>query len=78
MNEKPSWIGFFRFRGNEAQLAATRGTVTSSAAITGSYLAMNAAATLLAGLGLLQKKIKEVENWQKSQSRLGRRISYHD
>jgi len=54
MNPKPSLLRRFEFRGNESQRAATRDAVTSGAAITGSYLAMNAAATLLAGFGLLQ------------------------
>jgi len=54
MDAKPSLLRRFEFRGNEAQRAATRGAVTAGAAITGSYLAMNAAATLLAGFGLLQ------------------------
>lgn len=42
------------FRRNESQRVATREAVTSGAALTGSYLAMNAAATLIAGFGLLQ------------------------
>lgn len=54
MNVKASFLRRFEFRGNEAQRAATRETVLSGAAITGAYLAMNAAATLLAGFGLLQ------------------------
>src|SRR6516165_7441299 len=54
MDPKPSLFRRFEFRGNETQRAATREAVTSGAAITGSYLAMNAAATLLAGFGLLQ------------------------
>ena len=54
MNSTPSLLRRFEFRGNETQRAATREAVTSGAAITGSYLAMNAAATLLAGFGLLQ------------------------
>lgn len=50
-------LGFFQqltFQRNEAHRAATRDAVTSGAAITGSYLAMNAAATLLAAFGLLE------------------------
>jgi uncharacterized hydrophobic protein (TIGR00271 family) len=54
MDPKPSLLRRFEFRGSESQRAATREAVTSGAAITGSYLAMNAAATLLAGFGLLQ------------------------
>src|SRR5215470_13998204 len=54
MHAKTSFLQRFEFRGNEAQRAATREAVASGAAITGSYLAMNAAATLLAGFGLLQ------------------------
>src|SRR6516162_8649632 len=54
MNPKPSFLRRFEFRGNESQRSATREAVTSGAAITGSYLAMNAAAALLAGFGLLQ------------------------
>jgi uncharacterized hydrophobic protein (TIGR00271 family) len=54
MDTKPSLLGRFEFRGTQVQRAATRGAVTAGAAITGSYLAMNAAATLLAGFGLLQ------------------------
>jgi uncharacterized hydrophobic protein (TIGR00271 family) len=54
MDPKPGLLRRFEFRGNESQRAATREAVTSGAAITGSYLAMNAAATLLAGFGLLQ------------------------
>jgi uncharacterized hydrophobic protein (TIGR00271 family) len=41
-------------RRNEAERTATRQSVTSGSALTGSYLAMNAAATLMAGFGLLQ------------------------
>jgi uncharacterized hydrophobic protein (TIGR00271 family) len=47
-----SWgIDFLR---NEGQRLATRQAVSSGAALTRSYLAMNAAATLIAGFGLLQ------------------------
>src|SRR6516225_3672106 len=54
MNPKPSLLRRFEFRGNESQRAATRDAVTSGGALSGSYLAMNAAATLMAGFGLLQ------------------------
>jgi uncharacterized hydrophobic protein (TIGR00271 family) len=42
------------FRRSEAQQTATREAVVSQSTLTGSYLAMNAAATLIAGFGLLQ------------------------
>jgi uncharacterized hydrophobic protein (TIGR00271 family) len=42
------------FGRNEAQRTATREAVTSGTALTGAYLAMNAAAALIAGFGLLQ------------------------
>ena len=54
MNLKESAVRRFEFRAEEAQRSAAREAVTSGAAITTSYLAMNAAATLLAGFGLLQ------------------------
>src|SRR5271167_4012979 len=38
----------------EARRAAIRESVTSGAALNGSYLAMNLAATLIAGFGLLE------------------------
>src|SRR5271168_5590426 len=38
----------------EAQRIAARESVQSGAALTGSYLAMNAAATLIAGFGLFE------------------------
>ena len=44
----------FSFRRDEAQRSATRELVASGSGLTGPYLAMNAAATLLAGFGLLQ------------------------
>ena len=44
----------FDFQRTEDQRSATRKLVASGSALTGSYLAMNAAATLLAGFGLLQ------------------------
>jgi len=54
VSPKPSLLRRFEFRGNESQRAATCEAVTSRAAITGSYLAINAAVTLLAGFGLIQ------------------------
>ena len=54
MNLKVSVVRRFEFRAEEAQLSAAREAVTSGAAVTTSYLAMNAPATLSAGLGLLQ------------------------
>src|SRR5215468_4640496 len=57
MNADAKWGSFvsgFDFRRNEAQRSATHELVASGSALTGSYLAMNAAATLLAGFGLLQ------------------------
>src|SRR6516165_3074795 len=54
MNIKVSVVRRFEFWAEEAQRSAAREAVTSGAAITTSYLAMNAAATLLAGVGLLQ------------------------
>src|SRR3974377_108690 len=55
MDASANFIQRFRFlRRDETKRAATRDAVTSGATITGSYLAMNAAATLLAGFGLLQ------------------------
>jgi uncharacterized hydrophobic protein (TIGR00271 family) len=44
----------FGMRRTEAQRSATREVVASGSALTGSFLAMNAAATLIAGFGLLQ------------------------
>jgi hypothetical protein len=44
----------FALRGTEAQRAGTRESVASGAALTGSYLALKAAATLIAGFGLLE------------------------
>jgi len=54
MGSKLSWIPRFHFRRSEAQRSATRESVNAGSGLTGSYLAMNAAATLIAGLGLLQ------------------------
>jgi uncharacterized hydrophobic protein (TIGR00271 family) len=44
----------FDLRRDEAQRSATRESVACGSALTGAYLAMNAAATLIAGFGLLQ------------------------
>ena len=44
----------FHLRRNELEQSRVRSAVTSGSAISGPYLAMNAAAALLAGLGLLQ------------------------
>src|SRR6516164_2929256 len=54
MVDVKSVLSGFSFRRNEAQRSATRESVASGSVLTGSYLAMNAAATLLAGFGLLQ------------------------
>src|SRR5262245_60178735 len=54
MNAKWGFVSGFDFRRDEAQRSATRESVDSGSALTGSYLAMNATATLLAGFGLLQ------------------------
>jgi uncharacterized hydrophobic protein (TIGR00271 family) len=54
MDSKLGWIPRFQFRRNEAQRSATRESVNASSTLTGSYLAMNAAAALIAALGLLQ------------------------
>jgi uncharacterized hydrophobic protein (TIGR00271 family) len=54
IDTKSGFISGFSLRRNEAQRLATRQSVTSGSALTGSYLAMNAAATLMAGFGLLQ------------------------
>lgn len=51
---KPGFGRWFKFRRDESRLAVTRDAVTSGAAISASYLAMNAASTLLAGFGLLE------------------------
>ena len=53
-DEKSIFISGFGFRRDEARRSATRDLVASGSALTGPYLAMNAAATLLAGFGLLQ------------------------
>jgi uncharacterized hydrophobic protein (TIGR00271 family) len=54
MDAKSGFISGFDLRRNEAQRSATRQSVASGSALTGSYLAMNAAATLIAAFGLLQ------------------------
>src|SRR6516162_8909998 len=54
MVDVKSVLSGFSFRRNEAQRSATRESVASGSVLTGPYLAMNAAATLLAGFGLLQ------------------------
>lgn len=54
MGARSSFIWGFDFGRNEAERAATRDAVTSGASLTGAFLAMNAAATLIAGFGLLQ------------------------
>jgi len=54
IDAKPGFILGFDFQRTEDQRSATRKLVASGSALTGSYLAMNAAATLLAGFGLLQ------------------------
>jgi uncharacterized hydrophobic protein (TIGR00271 family) len=51
---QPGSIFRFDVRKSEAQRSATRDAVVSGSALTFSYLTMNAAATLLAGLGLLE------------------------
>lgn len=50
----PSFIWGFDLRRNEVQRAATREAVASGASLTVAYLAMNAAAALIASFGLLQ------------------------
>jgi len=54
IDAKSGLISGLNPRRNEAQRLATRQSVASGSALTGSYLAMNAAATLMAGFGLLQ------------------------
>src|SRR5262252_8309889 len=54
MAAKSDFISGFNLRRSEAERLATRQSVTSGSALTSSYLAMNAAATLMAGFGLLQ------------------------
>jgi hypothetical protein len=47
-------IGAPMFRKSETERTAVRESVTSGSALTGSYLAMNTAAALIAAFGLLQ------------------------
>ena len=54
MGEQSGHTWGIDFRRNEGQRRATREAVTSGAALNLPYLAMNAAATLIAGFGLLQ------------------------
>lgn len=54
MPVQASSIWKFDSRRSEAQRALTREAVTSGAAFTGAYVAMNAAAALIAGFGLLE------------------------
>src|SRR5215831_9113716 len=54
IDAKSGFISGFDLRRNEAQRSATRQSVASGSALTGSYFTMNAAATLIAGFGLLQ------------------------
>jgi uncharacterized hydrophobic protein (TIGR00271 family) len=54
MDANSGSISGFHLRRSEAQRSAARESVASGSALTGPYLAMNAAATLIAGFGLLQ------------------------
>ena len=54
INAKSGFFSGFNLRRNEADRLTTRQSVTAGSALTDSYLAMNAAATLMAGFGLLQ------------------------
>jgi uncharacterized hydrophobic protein (TIGR00271 family) len=54
MDVKPALFSGFSLRKSEAERSATRESVATGSAMTASYLAMNAAATLIAGFGLLQ------------------------
>jgi uncharacterized membrane protein len=54
MDVKPALFSGFDLRRSEAERSATRELVESGSALSASYLAMNAAATLIAGFGLLQ------------------------
>jgi uncharacterized hydrophobic protein (TIGR00271 family) len=54
MMDAKALLSRFDPRRSEAQRWTTRQSVAASSALTGSYLAMNAAATVMAGLGLLQ------------------------
>jgi uncharacterized hydrophobic protein (TIGR00271 family) len=54
IDAKSGFISGLDLQRNEAQRSEARQSVASGSALTGSYLAMNAAATLMAGFGLLQ------------------------
>ena len=54
MGKRSSFIWGFDLRRNEVQRAATREAVASGAALTFAFLAMNAAAALIASFGLLE------------------------
>jgi len=54
MGERLNFFWGFAPRRNQDQRATTREAVTSGAALSGPYLAMNAAASLIASFGLLQ------------------------
>jgi uncharacterized hydrophobic protein (TIGR00271 family) len=54
MDAKPALFSGFDLRKSEAERTATRESVVSGSVLSASYLAMNAAATLIAGFGLLQ------------------------
>ena len=54
MDAKPDPDAGSKQRGNEARRSATREKVVSESVLTGPYLAMNAAATLIAAFGLLE------------------------
>jgi uncharacterized hydrophobic protein (TIGR00271 family) len=54
MKDRSEAISRFRFRRSEAERAATRVAVTTGSAMTAAYFAMNAAATVMAALGLLE------------------------
>src|SRR5262249_51377575 len=54
MYKKLGSFSIFCLPKTEAQRTAVRESVTSGAALTGAYLMMNAAATLIAGFGLLE------------------------
>jgi uncharacterized hydrophobic protein (TIGR00271 family) len=52
-----SVLSWLRVRSSEAQRSATREAVTAVSALTAASLAMNAAATVMAGLGLLENSV---------------------
>ena len=54
MGVRSSFRWSFDLPKGEGQLSATRDSVTSGAALTGAYLAVNGAAVLIASFGLLQ------------------------